>query len=308
VFKRAPRPGLAGIAILGVLALAAGVTLLDRHTPAPSQRRSVGSPAPVHGAFAPEDLRVLHDAEELLIRKCMQEQGFDYWPVPAAPITAAERFPYVIDNAKWANENGFGPSDDAVPDDRNTSPTGRYLGTLTPAVREDFTAALDGTQGGPAVTVHPPGGTGVIGHSASGCTAHAEGALYGNFPSWFEASTTAGFLHSIVHGQVIKDPRYLAAQREWSTCMQNHGYHYPTPGDAGSAYLASGRIHPDHTEVAVAVTESGCANRTSLAGTADELDTKYSADLSPPDQTLQVRYRNLIQEALPRATAIIDAG
>jgi hypothetical protein len=269
--------------------------------------RPSGVRADVPPPLPPADADVLHDAEQSLIRTCMDRAGFRYWTIPAPPHTRAELFPYVIDDVVWAARFGFG-SDGLAPAaaPTGTTPMDRYLAGLAPARRQAFSDALNGPQGGAAVVVTLPDGAGAIAHSTTGCVTEAETRLYGDYTTWYEASTASTFIVSMERARVLGDLRYAAALKPWSACMAAAGLDYPDPSAASDAFPHA--APPTPAEVRAATAEARCADGTPLARTAAALDTEYLAALPASQLSLLDTCRRLSRAALPGARAVLTNG
>lgn len=285
------------VALIAVVALCGTVAFLVRPG-VRSRQPAVASTAVQAG--------LLGEAEQFLIRDCMYAAGFEYWPTTDPGPTVDQRFPYVIDDVAWARRHGYG-SDLAArrQQARATDPNQRYVLTLRPDRRAAYATALDGAgPDGPGVLVTLPGG-GIEGESTQGCVATAEQRLYGDFSAWFRASTVVSALPGVWRAQVVSDPAFIAATREWAACMRRHGYDYANPAAARAALTESGNRR---TEVATATAEATCADTTGLAAVARRLDARDSA-------TVRARYGAAVTArsrmrfaALPRARAIVHNG
>lgn len=167
--RRPLRPLLVtAVAVTGAtLALAAAV-LSGPGTPTAGER-----PPPVRlggaGATTADD-RLLHDAEQLLLRDCMRQEGFTYHVFPLAEDSGDQAFPYVLDNASWARQHGYGA---ALLRRRAalaaSDPNRAYFAALPPDRQAEALVAANGpSPDGP--TVRLPGG-GTLRRGDRGCVA-----------------------------------------------------------------------------------------------------------------------------------------
>jgi hypothetical protein len=247
----------------------------------------------------PYDLNLLSAAEQLLIRACMQGQGFSYWPIPANQIAPVQPYPLVVTSIRWTRVNGFGGIPIFGPDANQ-----RYYNHLPASRRTSYSNALVGEAGGPAVQVALPSG-GIEGASSQGCVARAESELYGNYGAWFQASTVARDLPMLWLPMILGDRRYQRAVAWWSDCMRAKGYRYSSPEQAAAAFQRPASSRPSRAEVTVAVAEAVCADQTRLADAASFLTKEFSAKVKHKYQSsLNAEWR-LERSALPRARRLL---
>jgi hypothetical protein len=237
----------------------------------------------------------------LSIRACMQEHGFNYWPIPASQIAPAQPYPLVVTSIRWARANGLG----GIPvfsSDANQ----RYYNHLPANRQSAYSNALVGEAGGPAVQVALPSG-GIEGASSQGCEARADSELYGNYRAWFQASTVARDLPLLWLPMILGNTRYHRAVASWSDCMRAEGYRYSSPEQAATAFQRPASSRPSKAEVAVAVAEAICANQTRLAGVVSFLTKEFSAKVNSKYQSsLNAEWR-LERNALPRARRLLGS-
>lgn len=296
---RMPKRGLVIPAVAGVLVGAAtGIFLLA----------TVGtkSPGVPHKEVTAQDVRLLYQAEQILIRDCMAQHGFRYWVIPFSDQTAdGPQFPFVIDNVAWTRRHGFGISQSAsvLSPDPNTA----YFERLPVGRQDHYVADVDGPEGSQAVQVMMPADY-VLGHSSHGCQAWAEGKLYGNYELWFAAVNVTDSLQPLAQAQVLKDPRYLRAVTQWARCMRATGYPYSSPAAAAAAFRESSKSRPRQAGIRAAVAEANCANSTGLAATARRLDTTYADVLGKKYRQEVEACGQLRLDAVPIARAVATSG
>jgi hypothetical protein len=248
----------------------------------------------------------LYRAEQAAFGDCLRARGFRYWPVPQPAPSVFQLFPYVIDNVAWAKAHGFG--DDQLPASGPmvaANLNARYIASLSPSRRQALGLAENGDgPRGPGVTVKLPFGV-EVGHSTSGCTATAEGILYGSFPDWFRAENVVDSLSSLWQADVVGDPRFAAAVRSWSRCMHDRNEPYASPGTAAQAFTSPVRVMPRALAIRAATAEAECARATGLAATARALNAHYRHIVEVRHRTVIVTYRSLARGALARAPALL---
>ncbi|GHG54383.1 hypothetical protein [Streptomyces griseocarneus] len=271
--------------------------------------RGAGAP---RGAPTAQVQRLLHDAEQLLLRSCMRRAGFDYHPVPSEASPTGDRsFPYesvlyVLDDPVRAKADGYGR--DARQHLRELArhdPNRRYFLSLPPRRRAQALVTANGPSPDGVRATLPTGG--VVQRSDRGCVSTAQRRLYGDLRAWFQHSNTVRTLDSLRRARVMADPRYTDGLTAWAHCMRRAGHPYTSPDRTRAAALSTTDPMPREQETALALAEARCARRSGLAGLARRLDEHYGTALRRQyrrDIDLKVR---LEAQALPRARAVIDA-
>ena len=253
-----------------------------------------------------EDDRLLHDAEQRLLRDCMRRHGFTYEVFPLDEESEARAFVYVLDDADRARRHGYGSDLRRQRKARIASdPNRAYFAALPSDRKAAALAAANGTSPD-GLTVTLPGG-GTVQRSDHGCVAEAQRGLYGDLGAWFRASTRVDALVQIRRRRVTADTGYRERLAAWRDCMRRAGQAFATPADARAAALSPVQpLGKDH-EVRLALTEVRCAGESALARTARDLDAhhgrllagEYRADVETRDR--------LRSAALPRAHRILGA-
>jgi hypothetical protein len=271
---------------------------------------SQGAAAPGPVATPPgSEADLLHDAEQILIGRCLAERGFSYWPQPRDPVPELREFPYVVDDIGWARRYGYGSAlqrrfDEPDPDDPYT----RYLRGLSQDRRASFLLALNGKPGGARDLVAKlPNGMEVK-RSDTSCVSLAEQRLYGDVRAWYQAKRVTDGLAGARAGLVLADPAYAAAVRAWSGCVRAGGFRYDTPDDARAAVADGTAPGAFDREVEIAVAEATCAVDTGMAATVASLDRRYAAVVTRDHQVAVDTRARLQAAALPLAREIVRAG
>ncbi|MFI8529549.1 hypothetical protein ACIGMX_04695 [Streptomyces aquilus] len=249
---------------------------------------------------SPQELSLLHDAGQILLRDCMQRRGFEYRPVEENPVPEAREFPYVLNDVAWARKHGYGTDiQHELSELRKTDVNQRYFRGL-PATRR--TAALTAANGSRPLTVtaRTPDGM-VYQRSPKGCQSEADATLYGDLETWFQAKVTADALTELRRVRVTEDPRFAKAVKPWSACMRAAGHPATSPADLRAATGSRTSPLPRSQEIALAVTEARCAHTSGLAKTARDLDLQYAHRLDRQYQSAVRTYRELQLSALSRA-------
>jgi hypothetical protein len=294
-------------AALAAGSVLAGVTLtgcgLSDPGPAP--------PSPSRGLTRAEELRI-SDAEQRLVRRCMNRLGFAYWEWH--PLTLEESRPvgYVQDDIAWAREHGYGSAIDAKATwARLHNPNGSYRRSLSDKRARAYDAALDGGPDTPVLSAEVPGG-GTIRRRAGGCAREAEERLYGDIGTWFRADKVADNLRLLYVPDMMRDQLFRKALRRWSACMRGSGRPYDDPGEAqetareairdltGAAFAKAFKAEKD-----LAVADASCARETSLKSVGRAREAHYIGQLSKRYRDELVTHRRLQWQALARAEKLV---
>lgn len=299
--RRVKRGTLLAVA-LGCVAAGAVIAAAEQRPP------DAGKPAgaAVRDLTAQEKNR-LYQAEQLLLRTCMREHGFEYRPVPQNPVPQAREFPYVVDDVAWARKHGYGSDiQREMTQVREKDVNQRYFRSLPPDRRAQALRAANG-QDPNGVTARTLDGM-VLRRSTEGCQSEADRVLYGDLAAWFQAEVTQDSLPEVRHKRVMADPAFGRAVTQWARCMRAAGHPYAGPAQLreealpgpGELALAQGQ------EIRLAVAEARCAADSGLARTAHALDRTYTIRLRHQYRSELDAAQRLQRGALPRADEVID--
>ncbi|MGW0425295.1 hypothetical protein [Streptomyces sp. NPDC003015] len=295
---------IAALACLALTGCTADTDAAQRTSPA----------ARVKAATAGEDLTLaqelrIADAEQRLIKRCLNGQGFTYWEAERPSLEESRTLGYVADDVAWARKHGYG-SRIAAKEDRTrlTNPNLVYRKGLSEERRKAYDDALDGGIDAPEISAELPNGA-TIRRQMGGCVAEAEKRLYGDPKVWFRANKIASNLQPLYVPQVMRDKQFVAALRVWSTCMERAGHPYKDPGAARQAAKERAlRSTSDKTFAAerrLAVADATCARTASLAAIGKEREKHYvNALLGRYGQALDTS-RRIEREAYVRAAGIV---
>lgn len=271
--------------------------------------------------------QTLYRAEQLLIKKCMERSGYEYWVEERPTADGTSLFPYVVDDPAWAARHGYGTDlYRAQQRKAQRDPNQRYFRSMPADRAPELVGALNGARP-EGLSTRLPNGIQVT-HSDQGCVAEAQRTLYKDLPAWFRATRVTTSLGGMSASMVLTDKRYLAAVKPWARCMKAKGYAYASPAEARAAATRPDKEWPHAEEVRLASAEASCARSraasTSTADpTADPSAASRSDDLSTVVKSLDAEYRaelrrrypgpsadleRLKREALPRARAIVARG
>jgi hypothetical protein len=252
------------------------------------------------------DSEILDVARQILLRKCMEQAGFDYRVEPPPRIPDDREFPYVIDDAGWAWRHGFGTDLQRARENlRNSDPNQQYFSSLPTGRRVAALQAANGRQPN-GMSAKDPSGT-VVQRSDRSCQVTAEQELYGDARVWFQARVTRDGLKALRTGAVLADPGFAEAARPWANCMRAAGYPYTTPAELRGHLPPAEKPLPFPEEQHMAVAEANCAVSSGLAATAATLDARHGARLTAKFEADVGTAQRLEQAALPRARELVRA-
>jgi hypothetical protein len=248
------------------------------------------------------NLDVLHQAEEVLVRDCMAQQGFTYWPRPRTPAPDTELFPYVVDDLEWARANGYDrASRDQI--EQDASSAARYYGGLPKDRQRAWLAAYHGARAAGLEARLPFGGT--VGHSDDGCAARAWQELYGDMRQWFRVERITDALGEMRVRQTLQDARYVAAKKRWRECMSAEGFSAEAPLSFRAQQLEYEGADGEARDRAAATAEARCAASSGLSEVARQLDAANAATLEKRYQADYATAERLRETALPKARAVL---
>ncbi|WP_157968524.1 hypothetical protein [Streptomyces geranii] len=273
-------------------------------TPAPTVSDPTVSD-PGRNEISAADREKLHNAEQLLIQRCMKRYGFKTWPTSArSSLPDLVDFPYVVTDEKWASRHGYGSDiHESMFRLRQQDPNQIYFAKLPPEKRAAALTALNGAKPVGLEARMPTGG--VLRRSDRSCVSEAESILYGDLRTWYRVNKVTESLSSLRIGNVLKDGRFREAIRPWASCMREHGYPYSTPEKARSAALLGADERGGRAEeIRTAIAEARCAAGTGLSETVRRLDSEHKAALEKEYSSEFGKRNTMESEALFRAADI----
>ena len=236
--------------------------------PDPTRPAAVRADLPEVVAKAQRAMILAERAGNVLIDRCMEAKGFEFFgPVDThvgiaeGGVTIGSLTPQV------AKTEGYGlyilsPSygrilspDEPDPTDDLRQAGREYLESLSPEEQQRFTEALSG--GGDEESVVFESGVGV---NMGGCVGQSRRELLGDrVLDVFETFNTVQFLQV----DVSEDRSVRDAERAWEACMRESGYRFERPSEAVEAgFLMRGdAVDPSQEEVALAVADAECRLR-----------------------------------------------
>jgi hypothetical protein len=260
----------------------------------------------IHRAYLPitdardwtvDEQRTMHEAQFLLVSRCMRRAGFENPDIPFAPYTLDRR--YGLQDLDAARKWGYGLPPTMVVDE---SAVQAYTDSLSPKERRTYESAYGGG----------PDGAEAAGTDNStmpgGCADEARDALYGSTTQALRAEELRGMSYDIEFEAYFaseKDPRVQLAVGAWSDCMEERGYHVSDLADPLDASLLAGGPVGGPEDVRLAVTVVRCNDATDLveiwsgveAAIQGQLLEKHRASMREFFQLREQAYENALQIA-----------
>ncbi|MGW7080025.1 hypothetical protein [Streptomyces sp. NPDC054866] len=258
-----------------------------------------------------ERIRV-RQAEELLVKKCMEGKGFKYWVARIPTVEERKGQSYALDDIAWAKRYGYGGElEKKAEKARRNDPNLAYLDKLSTAERARYDRTLDGDDTGRMLSAELPTG-GTVRTPAHSCRAVAGERLYGNYETWYRVQKTTDNLTPLYVPDLLREERFVTALKSWSACMRKAGHPYADPPAVRAELeeLVDGQsdAKAHAIEVELAVAESTCAKRTALADTARTLEREYRTKKLPRRHSEAIATRRTMEAgALARAEDITSS-
>ncbi|MFJ3552410.1 hypothetical protein [Streptomyces sp. NPDC090114] len=259
-----------------------------------------------------QELRIA-DAQQRLIKQCMERHGFTYWEDRRLTLQESRPVRFVQDDVKWARTYGYGgriEAENLRVHERN--PNGTYRQGLSATRRAAFDTALDGGDDARLLRASLPVGDGEIRKRLGGCTEESESTLYGDPELWFRTGKTVTGLNALYGEQLMNDRRLTTAIQAWASCMKRAGQDYKDPQAArDAARVRTSRLGEARADEAfaaerkTAAADAACARETSLRAVATARETHYLDRLRDRFGKDIDTYRDLGHQAYDRAVRIV---
>ena len=222
-FARRMHPKLTSYKLIYIVVLA---TILmsscSEHNPDETQGRTLPGALLREAAGLPdtvsEEIRTTaeyYNNIEDAIFICMRLEGFNYFPRRVDGDKRVDALGFDLPSARYAEEFGFGIARGfitgfAVANDKEKE----YLQAFNHKEREAYMIALNGEQ-----ALDPPG-TEII--EIGGCQGEARTTV--EKPEWFKHANWLEASFNEYYDRLMADPRIIAIDQEWTSCMQHAGH------------------------------------------------------------------------------------
>ncbi|MFI7019519.1 hypothetical protein [Streptomyces sp. NPDC050164] len=254
---------------------------------------------------------LIERAEQLLVRKCVEKEGFRYWLTPVTSVEERQSRGFVLSDVDWARTYGYGGQLEKKAEKiRRSDPNHAYANSLPEAERIRYSKTVSGDPSKGMLSVELPAG-GTVQTPRDGCWADTRERLYGDRATWFRVKKIATSLTPLYVPDLVKDKRLVNAVKAWARCMRAEGHDYADPNELrDKRYVVTEGLSPARahaTEVELAVAEATCAVKTSLATTARSLEREYRTRKLGRYSDDIAQYQRMRLDALARAKDVIDS-
>jgi hypothetical protein len=264
--------------------------------PPASSATPINLPLNTYGDVSTLQQTVLTEADTLLEQRCMAAKGFVYsaqaTPSQQQALVQATEYGFGVSSSADAATFGYGQPTSSGGPGRGIVFLGGFasfgdLAKQPPA----WTVALLGFA--PGVRIGPS--------SSAGCLTQANTELYGS----------GGGLSDPVPSIAVQagtwtqsDPRVLAVDAAWSSCMALRGYKYGSPQQAAQHDWPS---TPTAIETATAVADVSCKQQVNLTNTWLTVEAAYQSALVGQDLTALSHLQASFQKTLNRAEELLTS-
>ena len=283
-----------------------------------------------------DDLIFLEEAQQELISRCMERQGFQFTPVKVEPHLLSGPLDnlnmFWLQSLEQAEQWGYGgPSafrnEDApggVPS--FTDPDAEYLNQLSQKELDSYDDALMGT--GLETTEaearlleedHARGEYVEMWMNTDGCIGTTEAAIYGDLSQFMRLNfVVRSSIRNDVKARVEAASVFVEAVDDWQECMQQQGYDFDDPWGAldavGDAYYGIppyDTLTPEEVtalETQIATADGRCAEETGLFDVAESELAQAVRDVTAEREGEILGYREMIATAVDNAKALLATG
>jgi hypothetical protein len=227
------------------------------------------------------------------LQACLKRFGFSYAIPPQYVDESASRNRFTLASLKQAEKYGF---------------TG---GGGTAGSSDNGDAAISKAEG--AIITGTSKASGV---PDGGCAAESYRQLEDWIPNGQVYSDTwlAQTLSFQTLQQTMSDPRVLAANAAWSSCMKQQGYQYANPHEAqndkrwrADVSDENGAVHPSALNIATAVASVKCTRAVKLIEIDATVDTELQKKIIEKNATRLQADLDKLKMVLEKAAAVVAA-
>jgi len=260
-------------------------------------------------------------AENILIRDCMQEAGFEFYVESSAStdVPIDEGFALFAGEmtAESAPVTGYGPfldspffqvassaADDVVAPESSATSEARnadYYFGLSEGDQVAYEQAFDGGPDAQRITFDDGTQT-----SAEGCLSDARREVLGD--QWLDVVVTFNALQlALAQIDISADPEFSAAATDWSACMADAGYAFDSLGDAIVAGIAlrGDAVQPTAEEIDQAVADVSCQESVDLANASQRAFDRLERQAIEDNLDVLLAWETLEPMILEHASAIL---
>jgi hypothetical protein len=274
----------------------------------------------VSAALPDSEIATVDQVQQELEKKCVESHGFKFYITsyqiivpPGGRISGG--LPLSV-NVHELRTNGYGlyavatnPNGDFDGNGGSTQETA-YINSLGAAERVRYDTIDSGSQ---AIRITTPDGQSSTIH-AGGCYGRSIAMLYGSVTRYLEARQYAEDVQSKINTESSWSAGYISAVANWSHCMSERGYNFPSEAAAEEAisqrYSAPGansaQVH--RYEMAVAASDADCVVSEKVNQAAAAAVESAAGQLTSEETDAVLTWDELWQHALQVATRVLAGG
>jgi len=261
-------------------------------------------------------------AENLLLRECMSEAGFEFYvqdPTMVDPGVEDEAIQLLVNEITEdsATLSGYGEYVDSpffgqpnaeleARDDEEFSATSHsrnneYFNMLSTIDRQAYLVAFEGGPEGERVTLDD--GTGI---PAGGCIGAAGDEVLGDQKLTVYETFTS--VQSLARQVALEgDPEYDAAFESWQSCMQADGYDFASVSEAISAgvTLRGDSVQPTSGEIDQALTDAKCQLQSDLPSVTESAFSRKQREVLDGSLDLLLTWHDVEEMVLTRSSQVL---
>jgi hypothetical protein len=249
-----------------------------------------------------ENADFLVRTEEELVARCMEVQGFKYYPNTQAMGAGGSPFGDPSLGVEDARNDGYGLAVARNEASRSGENLNAALAKSLPqAERDRYERTLFGDN---SSSISVALGSQTVSTPTNGCISDARKMLYGDLEKWLRLDFVANNVLSDASLLVEADEPLIEAQKEWSACMSSAGYVFEAPRAAREAaaelYEQEQSLNTDSArsgEINIATADAKCRQDTKLAPILRAAQARAAA------QTVSARQGDLLAAAEMRTEA-----
>lgn len=237
-------------------------------------------------------------AEGELIRRCMAEQGYEYYPAPPPPSLGQKEKTLSVAQARRDGYASLLPPAEAP----GAYQEELYLRSLSEADREGFYWALFGNS---SDRMEVEGEVGKLTIPTDGCQTQAEQHIYGDRTTWAQLHFVVMNLQAL-QGSDSQDQQLQEATGRWASCIRERGHEFNSPAESiEAAAEASGGDLDDAQAIKLAVDDAICRNETDWDAVNAAASQRTLAALTQRYEGEILAYYEIQLEAMGRAQQVL---
>jgi hypothetical protein len=266
-----------------------------------------------------EQRRILFEAEQAALKRCMEQKGFSYTPIPYSVVerdnAAKDRVVARPGDVEYARLHGYGLVEHEVWKSQFPEPTenDKRLATMSESQRMAWQRAF---MGDPGNVIEPEQS---MSFDPGSCTSMARTEVYGDVNQHANLEFQLQDLQRQVFLKAREDQRVRDSLEQWKKCMAQSGYDFESP-EAALESLYSEFIVPSGAEgqsdngrgpkdvdalkskeIKVATADAECTISSNLERVRQDAMSSAEEEVLKDNQGLVVAYLEMMKTAIDKA-------